>query len=123
MNKWLFAGSVAGFTGVALGAFGAHLLRDRLEPDLLRVWETAVLYHLIHAPALVGVAWVASRRPGRAATGAGIAFTAGLMLFSGSLYLLALTGVRGLGAITPLGGVAFLTGWTLLAVAAVRMER
>lgn len=121
-STWMLAGSVLGGLGVALGAFGAHGLRDRVAPDLLRVWETGSHYHLVHALALLAVAWAASRDPASGwVQAAGWAFSAGILLFSGSLYLMAVTGVRALGAVTPLGGVAFLIGWFALAVAALRV--
>jgi uncharacterized membrane protein YgdD (TMEM256/DUF423 family) len=109
--------SVFGFFGVGLGAFGAHALKARLSPEMLVIWHTGVLYHLVHAVALLGVGALASRASSGALTTAGWAFTAGIVVFSGSLYALALSGVRVLGAITPLGGVAFLVGWAALVVA------
>lgn len=117
---FLALGAALGFLGVALGAFGAHALRARLAPDLLEVFETGVRYHLYHALALLAVAWAASRWPGSAAAWSGWLFLAGIVLFSGSLYALGLTGQRWLGAITPFGGLAFLGGWLLLAWAAWR---
>jgi uncharacterized membrane protein YgdD (TMEM256/DUF423 family) len=113
----VFAGlaAVSGFLAVALGAFGAHLLRDRLGPDLLSVWQTAQRLHLFHTAALLFLAWAAARWPGPATVAAGWLFIAGLVLFSGSLYALALTGARWLGAVTPFGGAAFLAGWLVLA--------
>jgi uncharacterized membrane protein YgdD (TMEM256/DUF423 family) len=107
-----------GFLGVLLGAFGAHGLRDRVTPDLLEVWKTGVLYHLVHAVALLGVA-VAGERIGWRRAVAGL-FIAGIVVFSGSLYALTLTGQRWWGAVTPLGGVAFLGGWIALTVSARR---
>jgi uncharacterized membrane protein YgdD (TMEM256/DUF423 family) len=103
------------FLAVAAGAFGAHALRARVAPDLLAVWETAARYQMYHALALFAVAWALARWPGTPAVVAGWLFIVGIVLFSGSLYLLSITGVRWLGAITPLGGVAFLAGWLLLA--------
>ncbi len=100
--------------GVALGAFGAHGLRSRLSPDLLAIYETGVRYHLVHGLALFVAAWTAGRDP-RAARLAGVLFALGILLFSGSLYLLALTGVRGWGAVTPLGGLAWIAAWVLIA--------
>lgn len=118
---WMVVGSVLGGLGVALGAFGAHGLKGRVGPDLLRVWETAAHYQLVHALALLAVAWAASRDPASNwVQVAGWSFVTGVVLFSGSLYFMTLTGVRALGAITPVGGVAFLVGWFALAVAAVR---
>jgi len=107
-------GSVSAALGVAAGAFGAHALRGRLTPDLLSVFETGVRYHLIHALALLAVAWAATRWPGPAISLAGWCFVAGTVLFSGSLYALCLSGLRMLGAITPFGGLAFIAGWLAL---------
>ena len=111
--------ALAGFTGVALGAFGAHGLRARLSPEMLAVFETGVRYQLVHAVALLALAGLVDRLNGRLITAAGWLFLTGIVLFSGSLYLLALTGVTILGAITPLGGLAFLAGWACLAFAAI----
>ena len=117
-----FAGAVLGLLGGLVGAFGAHALRGRVEADLLAVFETGARYHLYHALALLAAGYAAGRWPGGAAALAGWCFIAGIVLFSGSLYALALTGVRWLGAITPLGGVAFLVGWGALAWTALRGE-
>jgi uncharacterized membrane protein YgdD (TMEM256/DUF423 family) len=103
-----------GFVGVALGAFGAHGLRERLSPAMLEVYRTGVLYHLIHALALLAVALGADRLARPRAVAA--LFTAGIVIFSGSLYALALTGARGLGAVTPVGGLLFMAGWVTLAL-------
>ena len=113
----LFAilGALSGFIGVAAGAFGAHGLRSRLSPEMLGVFETAARYQMYHALALIGVAWAATRWPGGGIHLAGWSFVAGTVLFSGSLYVLSLTGIRWLGAITPLGGAGFLLGWLSLA--------
>jgi uncharacterized membrane protein YgdD (TMEM256/DUF423 family) len=119
-RRFFMLGAVFALIGVAAGAFGAHALKSRLTPDLLAVFEVGVRYQLVHALALLAVAWAMTRWPGRAATWAGILFSAGIVLFSGSLYLLALTGVRALGAITPVGGVAFIAGWACLAWSAWR---
>ncbi|HSJ52606.1 MAG TPA: DUF423 domain-containing protein, partial [Anaerolineae bacterium] len=101
--------------GVALGAFASHLLRGRLPADLLVTFETGVRYQIYHALALLAVAWATERwRGSMLPVLAGWAFVAGILLFSGSLYALVLTGQRSLGAITPLGGVAFVAGWLLL---------
>jgi len=117
---FLTLGAVSAFVAVAAGAFGAHGLRARLAPDLLAVFETAARYQMYHALALLAVAWVTARWPGPLPQWAGWLFVVGTVLFSGSLYALALTSVRWLGAITPLGGVAFLAGWLCLALAARR---
>jgi len=119
-RRFLMLGALSGFIGVAAGAFGAHALRMRLSADLLTVFETGARYQMYHALALVATAWASTRLPGALTTAAGWCFVAGTVLFSGSLYALALTGVRTLGAITPLGGVAFLAGWLCLALAAAR---
>jgi uncharacterized membrane protein YgdD (TMEM256/DUF423 family) len=111
-------GSLSGALGVMAGAFGAHALKDRLTPEMLSVFEVGARYHLIHALALLATAWAVSRWPGSATTAAGWLFIAGTVLFSGSLYALSLSGTRALGAITPLGGVAFIAGWLALAWAA-----
>lgn len=119
----LFAaiGAWSGFVAVAAGAFGAHALKARLAPDLLAVFETAVRYQMFHVIGLFAAAWLVARGASGAAA-AGWCFVAGTLLFSGSLYALAVTGVRGLGAITPVGGVLFLAGWLALAWAAWRQR-
>jgi uncharacterized membrane protein YgdD (TMEM256/DUF423 family) len=121
-RTFLALGAISAGISVAAGAFGAHALKERLSPDLLAVFETGARYEMYHALGLVAAAWAASRGPGAAGAAgwAGWLFVAGTVLFSGSLYALALTGVRALGAVTPLGGVAFIAGWIALAVAALR---
>ena len=115
----ILVGSAAMFVAVALGAFGAHALRARLTPDMTAVWQTAVQYHAWHALAVLAVGMLLLQWPGqRAVEIAGWLFVAGIVLFSGSLYAMALTGIRGLGAVTPFGGVAFLAGWAALVWAA-----
>jgi uncharacterized membrane protein YgdD (TMEM256/DUF423 family) len=118
---YLCAG-VAGFVGVALGAFAAHGLKARLAPDLLAVFETGARYQMYHAFALFAAAWAWARWQYRIFAVAGGLFVAGILIFSGSLYLLALTGARWLGAITPLGGLALLAGWSCLIVGAWRAK-
>jgi uncharacterized membrane protein YgdD (TMEM256/DUF423 family) len=116
MDRRFFAlGAVFAFLGVALGAFGAHALRGRLEAADLAVYETGVRYQMYHALALLAVAWATSVWPGSTVRLAGWLFVVGIVLFSGSLYALVLTGHRGLGAVTPFGGLAFLVAWGLLA--------
>ncbi|HKT79570.1 MAG TPA: DUF423 domain-containing protein [Vicinamibacterales bacterium] len=115
----LFIGALAGLTGVAFGAFGAHFLKARLTAEMLAVFETGVRYQLYHAAALVGAAALSGRISDRSLTLAGWLFGVGIVLFSGSLYALALTGIGVLGAITPLGGVAFIAGWLCLLLAAI----
>lgn len=119
MNFRLIAACSAGLA-VALGAFGAHALKARLEPELLTIFETGVRYHLSHAIALLFVGEAEAREPGRGWAAAGIAFVIGIVIFSGSLYALAGSGVRLWGAVTPFGGVALLVGWGLAARAAWR---
>ena len=111
--------ALLGALAVAAGAFGAHALRDRLEPAALNTFETAVRYQLVHTIALIVTAQRKVQHPGRAASLAGGLFLAGIVLFSGSLYALALTGVTILGAVTPIGGLAFLVGWVLLIAVAI----
>jgi uncharacterized membrane protein YgdD (TMEM256/DUF423 family) len=115
--------AAAGFLGVALGAFGAHALRSRLSAEMLAVFETGARYQMYHAFATFAAAWALARWQRRAFAVAGASFLVGIVLFSGSLYLLAATGERWLGAITPLGGLAFLAGWAALAVGARRAPR
>jgi uncharacterized membrane protein YgdD (TMEM256/DUF423 family) len=119
MKLFLFIGSLYGGLGVVLGAFGAHPLKVRLTPDFLAIFETGVRYQIYHALALLFVALVAEKRPAnKLLTAGGWLFVVGTLLFSGSLYMLALGGVRWLGAITPVGGTAFIIGWFCLAMAA-----
>jgi uncharacterized membrane protein YgdD (TMEM256/DUF423 family) len=113
-------GALSAAASVAAGAFAAHALRARLAPDLQSVFETGARYQMYHALGLLAVALAADRGPSTWVRTAGWLFVAGTVLFCGSLYALALTGVRGLGAITPFGGVAFFAGWACLAVAAWR---
>jgi uncharacterized membrane protein YgdD (TMEM256/DUF423 family) len=120
---WLLLSALAGFTGVALGAFAAHGLKNRLSPEYLAVFQTGSHYQLIHALALFGVALLALQAPGRLVNLAGGCFALGILLFSGSLYLLSLSGIGGLGIITPFGGLAFLAGWLCLGLAAWRLPR
>ncbi|MDO9453248.1 MAG: DUF423 domain-containing protein [Stagnimonas sp.] len=116
----VLTGAIYGFLGVAFGAFGAHALKARLAPEMLTVWKTAVEYQFYHALALVLVGLIATQRPSIAITNAAICFALGVLVFSGSLYVLALSGVRWLGAITPIGGLLFLIGWALLFWAALK---
>ena len=117
---WFAAGAVLSGLGVLVGAFGAHGLRDRVTADMLAVFETGVRYHLIHGLAILAVAWAASRWPSAWIGAAGWLFAAGIVVFSGSLYILAISGVRWWGAVTPIGGVCFLAGWAALAAGALR---
>lgn len=116
-------GAVLGFLGVAAGAFGAHGLKEVLEPKMLAVFETGARYHLIHALAIVLLGAVEYRLPPELARRAGQAFLLGVILFSGSLYLLAITGVKWIGIITPIGGIALLAGWAAFASAGWRATR
>jgi uncharacterized membrane protein YgdD (TMEM256/DUF423 family) len=118
---FLLLAALAGALAVMLGAFGAHALRAKLGPDLLAIWNTAVQYHFWHALALLAIALVTVHLPDSAALRwAGWLMLAGILLFSGSLYALALSGVRSLGAVTPFGGIAFILGWLALSWAVVR---
>jgi uncharacterized membrane protein YgdD (TMEM256/DUF423 family) len=117
---FLALGAISAAISVAAGAFGAHALKARLAPDLLAVFETGARYQMYHALGLLAAGWTASRVAGSAPAWAAWLFVAGTVLFSGSLYALALSGVRALGAVTPFGGVAFIGGWIALAIAAMR---
>jgi uncharacterized membrane protein YgdD (TMEM256/DUF423 family) len=113
-------GALSGFIGVAAGAFGAHGLKGRLSVEMLSVFEVGVRYQMYHAFALIAAAWAHSRWPSPLVTTGGWLFVVGTILFSGSLYLLSVSGVRWLGAITPLGGLALSAGWVCIALAAWR---
>ena len=116
MEKVFFVlGAVSGFLGVALGAFGAHALKSRLDPSELAVFEVAVRYQMYHAFSLLAVGWAHTRWPSPVLTASGWLFVIGTLLFSGSLYVLSLTGSRWLGAIAPVGGLALLAGWLCMA--------
>ena len=118
---WIAGAAMAGIS-VAIGAFGAHALRARLEPARLATFETAVQYHMLHALALLAVAALMGRvQSQQLLLLSGGLFTAGIFLFSGSLYALAITGITWLGAITPLGGIAFIGGWLCMGIAAWKM--
>lgn len=119
MSKtYLLIAAINGFLAVALGAFGAHGLKQKLSVDMLAVYQTGVQYHFYHTFALFGVALLMLQLPQSGALRwSALLFCIGIVIFSGSLYILSISGLRWLGAITPLGGVAFLTGWIMLAVA------
>jgi uncharacterized membrane protein YgdD (TMEM256/DUF423 family) len=112
---WIKTAAILAFLGVGLGAFGAHALKTRLSVEMLQVWNTAVLYHLLHAIALLALALFGKASATNIQWGAWF-FLTGIVLFSGSLYTLSLTGIKVLGAITPLGGVCFLLGWGWIAI-------
>ena len=121
-SGWFAVGAMAGAIGVALGAFGAHGLKSRVTEDLLVVFETGVRYQMYHALALLAVGWASTRWPGPWTSASGWLFLVGIVVFSGSLYLMTLTGARWLGAITPIGGLAFIAGWVSLALAALTRQ-
>lgn len=118
-NAWIFLGSISGFVAVAMGAFGAHALKARLSEYSLGVWNTAAQYQMYHALALIGFGLWLDSVP-QASSFSGWAFVVGTVIFSGSLYALALTDVKILGAVTPVGGLAFMIGWIGFAYAAWR---
>jgi uncharacterized membrane protein YgdD (TMEM256/DUF423 family) len=120
MRLFFALGCVFGALGVAIGAFAAHGLRSTLSAQDLATFEVGVRYHMYHAFALLAAGWAVDKWGAATASAAGWAFVVGIALFSGSLYMLVLTGPRWLGAITPIGGVAFLVGWALLAWTAFR---
>ena len=119
-RTWLLIGSIAGGLGVAGGAFGAHALKSRLSTDMLANFETGTRYLLVHAVALLVVGVLAQRSDARSLRVAGGAFSFGMLVFTGTLWVLALSGMRWLGAITPIGGTALIVGWVALAVAAAK---
>ncbi len=112
---FLLLGSIFLFLGVALGAFAAHILKEKLPSDLFNVFEVGVRYHMYHALGLLAIAWVIVQFPEVQGDVSGWFFIAGIIIFSGSLYSMSLSGLRWLGAITPIGGVCFLIGWGWLA--------
>lgn len=120
MRGFVIAGAVLAALAVATGAFGAHALAARLTPDRLATWEIAVRYHMYHALALVLLGGIAARWPAPLLGVAAWLFIAGILVFGGTVYALALGAPRWLGAVTPLGGVAFIAGWVVLAVAVAR---
>ena len=122
MRGYLMLAAFFGFTGVALGAFAAHGLKKSLSAEYLAIFHTGVTYQLVHALALFGVALLAAHLPGRLVLWAGVSFSIGILLFSGSLYLLTTIGIGKLGIITPFGGLAFLIGWLCLGLAAWRLQ-
>ncbi|WP_460144237.1 DUF423 domain-containing protein [Pseudomonas sp. S2_A02] len=122
LRGFLMLAAFFGFTGVALGAFAAHGLKSRLSAEYLAIFHTGVTYQLVHTLALLGIALLATQMPGRLITWAGASFAIGILLFSGSLYLLTITGISKLGIVTPFGGLAFLVGWVCLGLAAWRLS-
>jgi uncharacterized membrane protein YgdD (TMEM256/DUF423 family) len=117
-SGWFAVGAIACGIGVGLGAFGAHGLRSRVSAEMLAVFETGVRYQMYHALALLAVGLASARWPGGLVQASGWLFLIGMLVFCGSLYVMTFTGARWLGAITPLGGLSFLAGWALLAIAA-----
>lgn len=118
--NWFSVGALFGAVGVAVGAFGAHALKARVDDYMLQVFETGVRYQMYHALALIAVAWAAARWPDRWIDVSGWLFVAGIVIFSGSLYTMALSGLRWLGAVTPIGGLCLILGWATLAIAVWR---
>lgn len=126
MPFFIIAGAINAAIAVGFGAFGAHALKDRLSEHYLAVWETAVQYQMFHAIALLAIGMLMSSAllgPSTQLSWAGYLILAGIIIFSGSLYVLSLSGIGILGAITPIGGVAFIAGWIMLIIAAVKFGR
>ncbi|ARJ39463.1 DUF423 domain-containing protein [Sporosarcina sp. P21c] len=126
MPFFIIAGAINAAIAVGFGAFGAHALKDRLSEHYLAVWETAVQYQMFHAIALLAIGILMSNAllgPSTQLSWAGYLILAGIVIFSGSLYVLSLSGIGILGAITPIGGVAFIAGWIMLIIAAVKFGR
>jgi uncharacterized membrane protein YgdD (TMEM256/DUF423 family) len=122
MNVWLLVGAVNGFLAVAVGAFGAHGLEGRVDARAMEIFNTGAHYHLIHALATVVAALAARGAAAGRANIAALLFTVGALLFSGSLYFMVLAGSKALVLATPLGGVCFLAGWSMLALAALKVQ-
>lgn len=120
MSLFFAFGAGFGLLAVVFGAFGAHALRNMLSPQMLETFEVAVRYQMYHSLALIAAAWAATQWDTSLTTTSGWCFIAGILIFSGSLYVLSLTGIRWLGAITPIGGLAFMAGWACLVIAALR---
>ena len=121
MQNLFFAfGSASSLLGVVFGAFGAHALKSKLSPDMLETFEVAVRYQIYHGLGLIAAAWAVSQWQNQLTAASGWFFFAGILIFSGSLYVLSFTGFRWLGAITPIGGLAFIVGWGCLTIAAIR---
>lgn len=119
-KQWVLFGCVSGFFAVVFGAFGGHVLKEKLSEKALSIYLVGIQYQTMHALALIALGLWGAQNLGVDTTQAGWAFTAGIILFSGSLYCLALTDLRFLGMITPIGGVAFLAGWALFALAVMK---
>lgn len=122
MKVFVLLGSIYGLIAVATGAFGAHGLQNKVEPRMLEVWETAAQYQMYHALALIAAAWMVHQTQSTVALVAGWSFAVGVLVFSGSLYVMVLSGIRALGAITPVGGLALMVGWFCLILAALKLE-
>lgn len=122
VRNFLTLGSAFAFLGVAAGAFGAHFLKTRISPEMLSVFEVGVRYQMYHALALIATACLQSRWPSRLIIISGWSFVLGIILFSGSLYLLSVLRIERVGMITPLGGFAFLVGWLLITIAAFKRK-
>ena len=121
MSRWIIpCAAILGFSGVACGAFGAHALKDQLSANSLQIWQTAVQYQIAHALAILAVGVLLSSKPSRILERAAGLFAVGVVIFSGSLYVLAISGLTWLGAVTPLGGLCFLAGWALLGVGSLK---
>jgi uncharacterized membrane protein YgdD (TMEM256/DUF423 family) len=122
-RRLIIAGALLAFLGVTLGAFGAHALKSRIDGELLAVYQTGVQYHLVHALGIIFIGVLTQSLPlSKWLPIAGWTMAAGVILFSGSLYTLSLTGVRAFGAVTPLGGIALLAGWLMLAAGVAKAK-
>lgn len=120
-NLFFAFGSGFGLLAVVFGAFGAHTLRNTVSPEMLETFEVAARYQMYHSLALIAAAWAETQQwHTQLTTASGWCFVAGILIFSGSLYVLSLTGIRWLGAITPIGGLAFIAGWACLMIAALQ---
>jgi uncharacterized membrane protein YgdD (TMEM256/DUF423 family) len=122
-RQLVIAAALTLLVGVAAGAFGAHAMRGRLAPDMRAVWQTAVLYQLVHGLGMLAIAALGSRMPSPLLSTSGTLMLVGVVIFSGSLYVLSATGIKWLGAVTPIGGLAFIAAWAMVALAAWRSAR
>ncbi|NGM88784.1 DUF423 domain-containing protein [Parapusillimonas sp. SGNA-6] len=122
-RQLVIAAALTLLVGVAAGAFGAHAMRGRLAPDMMAVWQTAVLYQLVHGLGMLAIAALGSRMPSPLLSTSGTLMLVGVVIFSGSLYVLSATGIKWLGAVTPIGGLAFIAAWAMVALAAWRSAR
>src|SRR5688572_30954312 len=118
-NNWILIGGIFGFTGVALGAFGAHGLKDSLSPEMLEIYKTGILYHLIHSGVILAIGLYGNPKLFRSA----LFLSLGIILFSFSLYIYSITSMKALAIVTPFGGLCFLTVWLLIIITSIKLKK